>query len=146
MDLFDLDIAKGLELVSRIDSKYKPAFDKLPQNKQSAAALYFLPHKSGKETIGVTRPRVIKWYCPFADQKDFSSGHRYCINVYAGCSHKCRYCYAQSYEPGQARCKNNYKTKLLKDLAQIEQFALPPAPAHLSNSSDTADFSQALLY
>jgi len=99
-------------------------------------AWYFLPHKSNKQILGVTRPRVVKWFCPFADQKDFPSGHRYCINVYTGCSHRCKYCYAQGYEPNQAKCKDNFKKKLLKDLSEIEEFNLPAAPLHLSNSTD----------
>jgi len=136
MKLFSIDIEKGFDIVERVDAKYKPAFDKFTPAQQAALAWYFLPHKSNKQILGVTRPRVVKWFCPFADQKKFPSGHRYCINVYAGCSHGCKYCYAQSYEPNQAKCKNNFKKKLLKDLAEIEEFNLPPAPLHLSNSTD----------
>ncbi len=136
MRLFALDTEDGLELAERVNAKYKPVFDKFDPEQRAAIALYFLPHKSQKEILGVTRPRVVKWYCPFANQKDFPSGHRYCINVYAGCSHKCKYCYAQGYEPNQARCKDNFKKKLLKDLAEIEEFNLPAAPVHLSNSID----------
>ena len=136
MRLFQIDTEEALEIAERVNTKYKPVFDKLPSTQRAAVALYFLPHKSQKEILGVTRPRVVKWYCPFANQKDFPTGHRYCINVYAGCSHKCKYCYAQGYEPNQARCKDNFKKKLLKDLEEIQEFNLPPAPVHLSNSSD----------
>ena len=136
MRLFGIDIEDGLELAERVNTKYKPIFDKFDPEQRAAVALYFLPHKSQKEILGVTRPRVVKWYCPFANQKDFPSGDRYCINVYAGCSHKCKYCYAQGYEPNQAKCKDNFKKKLLKDLAEIEEFNLPAAPLHLSNSTD----------
>jgi DNA repair photolyase len=136
MRLFDLDFEEGLLNAEKVDAKYKPVFDKYGPKERAALARYFLPHKSRKEVLSVTRPRLIKWYCPFADQKQFPTGHRYCINVYTGCSHQCSYCYAQGYEPDQAKCKQDYKKKLLKDLADLRDFDLPPAPLHMSNSTD----------
>ena len=70
--LFDTtDTTLAESLLTRLDSKYAPAFARLTEEEQHKAALYFLPHASAKEIITVTRPRMIKWYCPFADQSAF---------------------------------------------------------------------------
>ena len=84
----------------------------------------------------VTRPRVIKRYCPFADQRAFPSGHRYCINVYTGCDHECRYCYASGYASRQAACKNTFRSDLVKDLDALDAYDVPAAAGHISNSTD----------
>jgi len=135
MHLFNTDLDKGLLLAAKLDAKYAPALYRYSPAQRAATALYLLPHKSQKEILSVTRPRIVKWYCPFANQKDFPSGHRYCINVYTGCKHKCVYCYAQGYEPQQTSCKDNYKKKLAKDLSELAEYNVPPAPLHLSNST-----------
>lgn len=99
-------------------------------------ALYFLPHRSNREILAPTRPRVIKWYCPFARQKEFPTGHRYCINVYTGCAHKCIYCYAATYEPGQVAAKRDFEKMIDRDIGDLDRFNVPAAPVHLSNSTD----------
>lgn len=127
---------QGLALASRVNPKYQPVFERLPERERAAVALYFLPHASAKAVLEVTRPRVVKWYCPFADQREFPSGHRYSINVYSGCEHDCQYCYATGYVASAPNCKRDFRGDLLKDLQALETFDLPPAPVHLSNSTD----------
>jgi DNA repair photolyase len=74
-------------------------------------------------------------YCPFAHQKDFPTGHRYCINVYTGCQDGCVYCHA-TYEPEHPGCKRDFEEMIRKDMEDLERFDVPPAPVHLSNSTD----------
>jgi hypothetical protein len=130
------EIVEGLSLAERVHPKYRPAFDRLSERDRAAAAIYFLPHASKKDALEVTRPRVLKWYCPFADQQQFPSGHRYCINVYTGCEHACQYCYAAGYVDARPSCKNDFRNGLRKDLDALDEHDVPPAPVHLSNSTD----------
>jgi DNA repair photolyase len=124
------------EWLARIDPKYRPVWVGRSLHDQLALRLYFLPHRTNKPLWEPTRPRLIKWYCPFAPQSSFPTGHRYCINVYSGCLHGCRYCYAVGYEPPQPAAKCDYARLLAKDLEDLERFDVPPAPVHLSNSTD----------
>lgn len=131
-----LDCAQALALAAKVDEQYRPAWNGRTTAEQVSLALYFLPHGSAKPRLAPTRPRVIKWYCPFACQSEFPSGHRYCINVYTGCAHQCEYCYAVSYEPGTCSHKKRFEQMIQRDLEDIEGFDVPPAPVHLSNSTD----------
>jgi DNA repair photolyase len=136
MPLTNTDVQEGLALAARVDEKYKPVWEPLDPREAAALALYFLPHRSAKPVLSPTRPRILKWYCPFADQRHFPTGHRYCINVFTGCLHDCEYCYAKAYEPHQARCKRDFTRALRRDLAELEAYDVPAAPLHLSNSTD----------
>lgn len=124
------------DLLGRIDPKYRPVWMAMSTEHQRALANYFLPHRSAKSLLGPTRPRVIKWYCPFACQRTFPSGHRYCINVYTGCAHQCVYCYAACYQPVDAHPKKDFEIQLCRDLRDFEKFDVPAAPLHISNSTD----------
>jgi hypothetical protein len=136
MKLRVLSYDEVLQSVPKIDEKFRPVWEGLSPQHQIALALYFLPHRSGRDVLTPTRPRVIKWYCPFAGQKNFPSGHRYCVNVYTGCVHECVYCYAMSYSPDHASCKHNFAHMVEQDVEDLERFDVPPAPVHLSNSTD----------
>lgn len=125
-----------LSVLDRIDDKYKPVWDGCCPEDRIALAQYFLPHGSDKPVLGPTRPRIVKWYCPFAWQRDFPTGHRYCINIYTGCDHRCVYCYAAGYAPTQASIKNDFETLIRKDMENLERYNVPAAPVHLSNSTD----------
>ena len=127
---------EALILAAKLDEKYRPAWDVYSPEEQAALATYFLPHNSQKPVLGPTRPRIVKWYCPFAAQCDFPSGHRYCINVYTGCAHECAYCYATSYSPIQASAKPAFKRLIVKDMDDLVRFDVPAAPVHISNSTD----------
>jgi DNA repair photolyase len=131
-----MSLADALSLVDRIDPQFAQAWAGLPTKDKAAMALYFLPHHSAKPLLAPTRPRVIKWYCPFACQSSFPSGHRYCINVFTGCSHRCEYCYALGYSPETPSCKKRFEQMIDRDIDDLERFDVAPAPVHLSNSTD----------
>jgi len=130
------DANQALFLVDRIDPQYRPVWAHRPPQQQAALARYFLPHHSGKPLLAPTRPRIIKWYCPFACQSSFPSGHRYCINVFTGCAHRCEYCYALGYSPETPSCKKGFKQMIDRDMDDLERFDVPSAPVHVSNSTD----------
>lgn len=120
----------------RIDPRFRPVWERCSPRNQTALSRFFLPARSTRPLLQPTRPRILKWYCPFAPQTVFPSGHRYCINVYTGCAHDCRYCYAVSYEPSCAGPKKDFARLLGQDLDDLERFDVPAAPVHLSNSTD----------
>jgi DNA repair photolyase len=132
----ELSDVAAYDLATRVDPQYRPVWQGRSLHDTVALANYFLPHCSDKPVLAPTRPRMVKWYCPFARQTQFPSGHRYCINVFTGCGHACEYCYAHSYQPATPSCKKDFRRLLDKDLADLDRFGVPPAPLHMSNSTD----------
>ena len=120
----------------RIHPSFRPVWDAASHADREALSSYFFPQSSAKEWLEPTRPKVIKWYCPFATQSIFPSGHRYCINTYVGCAHNCVYCYANGYTADRVAPKEGFEKIVDKDIADLERFDVPPAPVHLSNSTD----------
>lgn len=125
--------------LDQIDPRFRPGWEGRPREEQIALACYYLPVPSGRGSqkwLQPARPRLVKWYCPFAAQCAFPSGHRYCTNTYTGCAHGCLYCYAAGYEPSRASAKRGFERLLEKDLEDLDRFDVPPAPVHLCNSTD----------
>jgi hypothetical protein len=120
----------ALALAQRVDPAFRPVWDSRPPAEQAALALYFLPHRSSKPVLAPTRPRVIKWYCPFGHQVPFPSGDRCCINVFTGCAHRCVYCYAMPYSSAEAGLKRRFEEMIAQDMQDLERFDVPPAPVH----------------
>jgi DNA repair photolyase len=130
------DLNQALALAKKVHPKFQPVWQNRTPEEMAALAMYFLPHSSAKPVLEPTRPKIVKWYCPFASQCDFPTGHRYCINVYTGCAHKCEYCYAAAYSPSVASTKKDFAKLIYQDMADLEKMNVPPAPVHLSNSTD----------
>ena len=58
------------------------------------------------------------------------------INTCTGCSFNCAYCYARGYGPSAASPKDDFHKLIDADMEDLDRFAVPPAPVHISNSTD----------
>jgi len=113
-------------------------FDGLPTSVAFCWAKYFYPKPKNQAKSASLRPHMIALYNPFAKRSQFPAGIRFCANVYTGCQHACRYCYARNYisDPTRPREKQGFIALVKNDLAELRDLAIPPAPLHISNSTD----------
>jgi len=113
-------------------------FDGLPFSVALRWAQYFYTKPKDPAKSASLRPHVFALYNPFAKRSQFPAGIRFCVNVYTGCQFSCRYCYGRNYvpDPTRPREKEGFINLGKDDLAEIWDLAVPPAPLHMSNSTD----------
>jgi DNA repair photolyase len=126
----------ALALVDRVDLKFRPAWTGRAAQGQAALALYFLPFDSTEATLAPTRPRIIKWHSPWPDQAATPAGHRYCIDVFSGCAHGCKYCHANGRAKNVASGHDDFHAMIQEDIDDLERLGVPPAPVLLCNGTD----------
>jgi len=101
------------------------------------AQYFYTRPKDPSKTVSLT-PHVFALYNPFAKRSEFPAGVRFCVNVYTGCEHRCCYCYSRNYvpKPTEPREKKHFLQQAVDDLKELRDLVLPPAPLHMSNSTD----------
>jgi DNA repair photolyase len=137
-----LDDQKTDYLISKVDSKYVPIFGAKDYSRQDKRAIYrYLFSRDPKKFPPSLKNRLIGLYDPMADRgRRFPDGLRWCLNVYVGCEHNCGYCYVNGYNPETVGIsphpKTNFEKDLTRDIENLLSLCVPPAPLHLSNSTD----------
>jgi DNA repair photolyase len=129
-------------LIQNVESKYKPIFDRGNYSSEEKRAIYrYFFSQRPKKLPPSLKSRLVNLYDPLADRsKSFPDGLRFCLNVYVGCEHACKYCYVNGYSKESVgnsyHEKSGFKEKLIKDINEIRKLQVPTAPIHLSNSTD----------
>lgn len=129
-------------LITQVAKKFFPVFTNTPYNAHQKRAIYrYLFSRRPQKLPPSLKSRVINLYDPLADRSfRFPDGLRFCINVYVGCEHNCTYCCVNGYSReavGAApRPKVKFAKKLNEDVRTLRALGVPPAPLHLSNSTD----------
>ena len=125
-----------MEMLTRIPDPH--LFDGLSKLETEKWTEYFYRFPKDPEKKATLKTRAFALYDPFARRDKFPAGIRYCLNVYAGCNHQCFYCYIKNYIPkaDEPREKKDLLKKARRDMGEIQRLNLPPAPLHISNSTD----------
>jgi len=137
-----LDNQRTDHLISKVDNKHAPIFGSKEYTEQDKRAIYrYLFSPNPKKFPPSLKSRLINLYDPMADRaRRFPDGLRWCLNVYVGCEHNCGYCYVNGYNPETVGInphpKPNFEQDLIRDIEGLGALGVPPAPLHLSNSTD----------
>lgn len=129
-------------LIQRVSDRLKPLFDKKPYCEDEKRAIYrYLFSRRPSRLPPSLRSRLINLYDPLADRSSqFPDGLRWCLNVYVGCKHSCTYCYVNGYSQApmgqRPHPKVRFERHLTHDLQTLKALEVPPAPLHISNSTD----------
>ena len=140
---FDAFIDKDADLlIQNVDKKFSPIFYKIKYSDKEKRAIYrYLFSRKPQKIPPSLKNRLINLYDPIADRTtNFPDGLRWCLNVYVGCENNCGYCYVNGYSQETVglspHTKGGYELNLLKDLKALKALGVPPAPLHISNSTD----------
>ena len=125
-----------MEMLSRVPDIH--LFDGVTKEEAEKWAAYFYRLPRDPEKLATLKNRKFALYDPFARRDKFPAGIRYCVNVYTGCSHRCGYCYTVTYiiQQEDPREKKDLLKRAKKDIEEMKRLGLPPAPLHISNSTD----------
>ena len=129
-------------LIRNVDAKFRPIFERKKYSENEKRAIYrYLFSRRPKKLPPSLKSRLINLYDPLADRSNkFPDGLRWCINVYVGCENSCGYCYVNGYSQKIVGIFPHTKVKFEKnindDLHALKALGVPPAPIHMSNSTD----------
>ncbi|MCP4992016.1 MAG: hypothetical protein GY928_39980, partial [Colwellia sp.] len=129
-------------LIQNVAEKFTPIFLKGDYTDEDKRGIYrYFFSQKPKKLPPSLKSRIINLYDPLADRtKRFPDGLRFCLNVYVGCEHACKYCYVNGYSRESVwhspHEKSDFRRKLVKDMDDCRNLRVPVAPLHMSNSTD----------
>jgi DNA repair photolyase len=129
-------------LIQTVGDRFVPMFEKGNHSQHDKRAIYrYLFSRRPKKLPPSLKHRLIHLYDPMADRSSrFPDGLRWCLNVYVGCEINCGYCYVNAYSQlsvgSSCHAKAAFTKKLIDDLQALMDLCVPPAPLHMSNSTD----------
>ncbi len=128
-------------LIKRVGPKFIPIFEEGHNQEEKRAIYRYIFSRKPKKLPPSIKNRLINLYDPLADRsRRFPDGLRWCLNTYVGCENNCGYCYVNGYSQElvgiSPHPKANFIKNLNRDLQALKDLYVPPAPLHISNSTD----------